>query len=228
MPRESKTINTKGTPTILDFQFEQYCPRLIIHAFNADDPADKYYLRVIEDPEKDCNIRFPVTPENLTIEFVTDNPFQIHQYIRSAPGTSLLRNIDIPKKESIRSFGVDDVKIVWVDDIPFTPSKIFVGCPDFPLYTDGPNVGQIWCSRKARARMNQQTFAFIIDHELEHLYTDSEEEADAGAFLRFMRQGYSISQAYLALVDILGNNPTDVDRKMNIWRIANNFNEKYN
>jgi hypothetical protein len=226
MAKETKTFITNGAPIALNFEFNNWCPRLAINAFNTDDPTDKYYWRLVFEPEKECNIRFPVTPKNLTVEFVSDNPFFVQSTLRY---DCQPRNwIELPEKKSIRPFEVKDIKLVWVDDIPNTPAKIFVGHQDFPLFIDGPNVGQIWCSRKARARMAQQQFAMIIDHEIYHTFTDSEEEADAGAFLMHMKQGYSISQAYYALVMILGRDEADMNRKMNLWRIAHDFNEKYN
>lgn len=216
MSREQKIISTNGEPTSFDFVFDNPVPRLAINAFNADDPADRYYWRLIFLPESGCQIRFPVTPKNLAIEFVTDNPFGIKSYLKYPCKP---REIDcICGHPSKRSFGHKDLKMVWVDDMSDTPIKIYVS---------GPHAGEIHGSKAARRKICQQQWAFLVDHEMRHVNHDDEEETDRCAFWDFMQQGYSISQAYYAMVHILGRGPADTDRKMNIWRLAQQFNEKY-
>ena len=219
MSKEAQIINTDNQPAEFKFNFDYPVARLAVKAFDADQPKHVYYFRYLHHPEQSVEIRFPVTPKNLCIEFVTDNPISIANTIK---GPLTQRNISPeydPAPEVKRSFGITDVKIAWVDTLgKQTPAKICV---------EGPDAGTIYLSRAAEACIPQQQWAFIVNHEFQHVNFDDEAKTDHAAFYEYMRQGYNISQAFRALVDILGRNPENVKRMIEMFRLCQNFNEHF-
>jgi len=218
MAFERQIINTNKQPVSFTFMFDHPVARLVIKAYDADQPGHVYYLRYVHLPESSANIRFPQTPTNLAIDFVTDNPFSISSTLKG-PCEPRKFNVEyemVPKVK--RSFTVEQVKIVWVDNMAQTPAKICV---------DGPDAGVMTLSRAAAACIPQQQWAFIVNHEFQHVNFDDEAETDQAAFYEFMKQGYCVSQAFFALVNILGRSPENVVRMISMFKTAKNFNENY-
>ena len=214
---ESKTINTDKKPASFKFTFEEPVAMLTVLAFEAGNPENRFYRRFLKHATDEMEIRFPVTPQALQIVFQTENPFGIKSYLKYDCQPRSFEHTFEPEVK--RAFGITDLKFVWVDDLGGTPAKIRI---------EGPEAATIFLCRASRAKYTQQIWAFIVLHEIAHVFFNTESKADEWAFYQYMLQGYNASVAVFALTDVLKCGRVNVERMAKMFYLTYGFNEKYN
>ena len=210
---------TNGQPTCFTFFFKESVPRLIVKAYDSD-TGKLYYRRYIHNPVNAVNARFPVTPKNLTIEFFTENPIETVTTLKEPCGPRDITH-NIPHQVE-RGYTDKDLKLVVVPSVAGGgPAKHTV---------TGPERGTIYVGQDALNKYPQQVMAYVLTHERAHTWFNDEDKADEWAFHEFMREGYNMSQAQWALINILRRTPENVDRIVKMYKLccAAHANEKYN
>ena len=186
-------------PITLKIQFQEPLPTF----FQLHRDGNPYYFRHLDGKTSVININLPEHGQ-----YTTDKPFHIIQ--RTPIQMFDTRKIKLPRPD--RHLPIDKIKVELNKrgDMGTTPARIF---PKLQIIEVSPEF----------YKYPPPIRAFILFHELGHMFYNHEVNADLFALKMFLDRGYNGSMAFYALSHILKTSKPNMIRLQKVFSHLMNY-----